>query len=131
MKNQKTLDPRFRGDDKLCSLNGLYAIADSNWNPFGDLTTLVQKFLAGGCRLIQLRMKNSTANGIFPIAKKISLLKKETNFTFIINDHVDIAMEVGADGVHVGEHDEKISAIQKRVGNKLIIGYSSHSLKEG
>lgn len=128
MKIKNRIDPRFTTHDPRIS--GLYAIADSNWNPFGDMTTLVQKFLAGGYRLIQLRMKDSPRSEILSVAKKIVLLKKETNFTFIINDHPDIATEVGADGVHVGEHDEIIESIRVRFSDRLIVGYSAHSLEE-
>jgi len=56
--------------------------------------------------------------------------KKQYPFTFIVNDFVEIALEVGADGVHVGQDDLPIEEVRKKVGNKMLIGYSSHSLEE-
>lgn len=57
-------------------------------------------------------------------------LKKNFDFTFIVNDFVDVAGEVGADGVHVGANDLPVSDIRKRLGKNFIIGYSSHSIDE-
>lgn len=115
-------------------IRGLYAIADSAWNPLGSLSELVSKFLEGGCRLIQLRVKANhesrvtSYESVLKIAGEIAKLKKKWDFTFIVNDYADIAMEVGADGVHVGEGDEKIVSIKKRCGSRFIVGYSSHSI---
>jgi thiamine-phosphate pyrophosphorylase len=118
---------------------GLYAIADSGWNPFASLPELAEKFLKGGCRLIQLRMKSGrgsshesrvTSPEMLAVARQIMRLKERFDFTFIINDHADIALEIGADGVHVGENDEPVASLRKRVGRKLLIGYSSHSIEE-
>lgn len=127
------------------SLVGLYAIADSEWNPCPTLACLVRQFLEGGSRLVQLRMKSSRvalarrclSGGrrasrveIYKTAQEIMSLKQRFDFTFIINDHADIAAEIGADGVHVGETDEPIEAIRKKFGPEFIIGYSSHSIEE-
>ena len=56
--------------------------------------------------------------------------KNDFDFTFIINDHVDVALEIGADGVHVGADDMPVAEVRKKVGDKMLIGYSSHSLEE-
>lgn len=58
------------------------------------------------------------------------VLKKKYDFTFIMNDHVDIALEVGADGVHVGADDMPVDQVRRQVGAKMLIGYSSHSISE-
>ncbi|MFH1830504.1 MAG: thiamine phosphate synthase [Pseudomonadota bacterium] len=111
-------------------VSGLYAIADSQFNPFSSLTELVQKYLEGGCRIIQLRMKYGSEADVRKQASEIIKFKQRYDFTFIVNDYVDVALEVGADGVHVGANDEPIENIGERAGKKLFIGYSSHSLKE-
>ena len=85
--------------------------------------------------MIQLRMKSPGRDPdwdrrVFEEAKKIMELKKKFDFTFIINDHVDVAGELKADGVHVGANDTPIETIRQRLGNKYIIGYSSHSIGE-
>lgn len=116
--------------DHNVTISGLYAIADSSWNPCGSLALLTKKFLDGGCQIVQLRMKERKQEDILTEAKAIAAFKGKYNFQFIINDHADIATEVGADGVHVGEHDTSVCELRRRYGNRLIIGYSSHFIDE-
>lgn len=119
-------------------IHGLYAIADPTFAGGRTPVELAKDYLEGGCRLIQLRVKPQPKFQIQKFAQEIMALKKSGDFTFIINDHVDIALEVGAEGVHVGANDEPVEEIRKRVGRrvgdragkKMLIGYSSHSLKE-
>ncbi len=101
---------------------GLYAIVDTTFSPQYSHSELAQLMLLGGCGLIQLRMKPpspqpSPSRGeggtlwnqrVFDEAKKIMELKKKFDFTFIINDYMDVAAEVGADGVHVGANDTPV-----------------------
>ena len=116
---------------------GLYTIVDRDFNPFDSMAELARRYLEGGVRIVQLRMKDasnaskaSNASNVENEAREIMALKSEYDFTFIVNDYVDIALEVGADGVHVGENDEAIESIRERAGGKLIVGYSSHSKDE-
>ena len=121
--------------DATC-IRGLYAIADSSFDPCESLPKLAAKYLAGGCRLVQLRIKTKDARPslwndlAFEAAKEILKLKKSFDFTFIINDYVDVAAELKADGVHVGKNDMSVGEIRNYVGNRLLIGYSSHSYEE-
>jgi len=116
---------------QLHTIAGLYAIADRGFNPFGSTAELARKYLEGGARIVQLRMKSaSNASDVEGEARQIMKLKGEFDFTFIVNDRVDVALEVGADGVHVGKNDESIDSIKARSGGKLIVGYSSHSKDE-
>jgi len=117
-------------------IRGLYAIADSGFCTSESLTALARRFLEGGCRVVQLRMKGSgigdqgSGNSLIRnVAREIMRFKGEFDFTFIVNDHVDVALAVGADGVHVGENDEKVDSIRKRAPG-LIVGFSSHSISE-
>jgi thiamine-phosphate pyrophosphorylase len=121
---------------RATAIGGLYAIADRDFNPFDSMAMLARKYLEGGAKIIQLRMKGASnaskarnASNAEKEAREIVKLKGEFGFTFIVNDYVDVALEVGADGVHVGENDEPVANIRKRAGNK-IIGYSSHSFEE-
>lgn len=117
---------------KLSKITGLYAIVDTAFSPQYSHVELAHLVLMGGCKILQLRIKSPQKNwqDVFAAAKKIMELKGEFDFTFIINDFVDVAGEVGADGVHVGEHDEPIAEIRKRLGNNATIGYSAHSIEE-
>ncbi len=117
-------------------ISGLYAIADMNFNPCSSLPELIGKFLMGGCKIVQLRMKSANVrpslwnDEVFEAAKEVMAFKKHFDFTFIINDYVDVAAELKADGVHVGKNDMPVENVRSRVGNRLLVGYSSHSLEE-
>lgn len=112
------------------AIRGIYAIVDGGLIASADLTGLARMYVDSGIKVIQLRMKGEDKLKVLDIAKKIARLKSSHNFTFIINDHADIASDVGADGVHVGENDAPVSEIKQRYGSKLIVGYSSHSVEE-
>jgi len=116
------------------SVRGLYAIVDNSFSKDKTHVELAYAYLLGGCRLLQLRIKKDHFSiwddEVFEIAKTIMPLKEKFDFTFIINDYVDVAAEIRADGVHVGENDMPIEKIRERIGNDLLFGYSSHSLDE-
>jgi thiamine-phosphate pyrophosphorylase len=120
----------------MMSIEGLYAIADPAWNPHDSLCVLVREFLSGGARIVQLRMKKpddadpSWESRVEIEAESIAALKADYDFTFIVNDYVDVATRVGADGVHVGENDMPVDEVKRRVPEGMIVGYSSHSLGE-
>jgi thiamine-phosphate pyrophosphorylase len=116
---------------------GLYAIADAHWNPAPTLADLVRMFLDGGCRLVQLRMKSDPANPeeglenrVRGVAREIMGLKEGYDFTFIVNDYPRVALEVGADGIHVGQGDMPVEELRSLVGRGMIVGYSSHDIEE-
>ena len=108
-------------------IRGLYCICDTSVSPDRDHLTLAKAFVAGGARIIQLRDKT----GVLPeVARAIRELKRQHPFTFIINDSVDLALEVGADGLHIGADDLPLREARRRLGPDKIIGYSSHGLDE-
>ncbi|MBI4124436.1 MAG: thiamine phosphate synthase [Deltaproteobacteria bacterium] len=121
-------------------MEGLYTIADNTFRPEISHVELAQAYLKGGAGIVQLRMKRdygprTTDYGpvhgpILDIAKKIMKLKSRYNLLFIINDYVAIAQEIGADGVHVGADDMSVAKARSLVGDKMLIGYSAHSLEE-
>ena len=86
--------------------------------------------LEGGCKWIQLRMKGATDNEVRPIALEAMKLCKETGATFIIDDRVELAMEIGADGVHLGKNDMPIAEARKILGNKAIIGGTANTFDD-
>lgn len=118
------------------TISGLYAIADSRWNPRDSLPALALDFLRGGARVIQLRMKNPSSHGdtwnedCFNVAREIMGYKRDWDFKFIVNDYVDVAAEVRADGVHVGSNDMPIDEVKARVRPGMIVGYSAHSMED-
>lgn len=85
--------------------------------------------LAGGAKIIQLREKHWTKKDLYDLAIKFRERIRSYDALLIINDHVDVALAAGADGVHLGQEDLPVEAARK-LAPELIIGASSHSLKE-
>lgn len=111
-------------------ISGLYAIADTLHRP--DLTPfdLAREFVRGGAPIIQLRMKGKSREELQQQAKRIMTLKKKADFIFIVNDDPVVAREVGADGVHLGQGDMKVTEARRIVGADRLVGVSTHSLEE-
>lgn len=108
-------------------IRGLYCICDNSLTPERDHLWLARRFLEGGARILQLRDKTGPVTAA---ARSIVKLKSVRPFTFIVNDDVDAAVEVGADGLHVGADDLSLREARRRLGPKKILGYSSHRLDE-
>ena len=100
----------------------LYGVTDRSWLNGQTLYEQVRKALEGGVSFLQLREKNLSEQAFLEEAKEIQKLCREYKVPFIINDNVDLALEIDADGVHVGQDDME-------AGDK-IIGVSAHSVEE-
>ena len=90
----------------------------------------VRLALEGGCRWVQLRMKNATAEDIYPIALRTQKMCQEYGATFIIDDHVEIAKQIKADGVHLGKLDMPIIEARSILGNDFIIGGTANTFED-
>jgi thiamine-phosphate pyrophosphorylase len=109
----------------------LYLITDRKQIAQGtSLVQAVRKALKGGARAVQLREKDLGTRELLKLAYKIRELTKKYNATLIVNDRFDIALAVGADGVHLTQSSIPGDAVRKSVGTKLLIGVSTHSLSE-
>lgn len=86
--------------------------------------------LEGGCKWIQLRMKDVSVEEIEPIALKIKTLCKEQNAIFLIDDHVELCKKVGADGVHLGKNDMNPAEARKILGADFIIGGTCNTYED-
>ena len=86
--------------------------------------------LEGGCRWIQLRMKDTPTEDILPIAKETLTLCRQYEATFIIDDHVELAKQIKADGVHLGKLDMPISEARSILGKNFIIGGTANTLED-
>ncbi len=112
-------------------IQGLYTICDISFSSHKSEHELAQQLLAGGAKILQLRMKNEKdLNRVREQAQKILAEKHNYDFCFILNDYVELAAELKVDGVHVGENDLPVSEVRKIVGPQMLIGYSSHSVDE-
>ena len=106
----------------------VYLVTDNNLLNGRDFFEVVERSLEGGVTMVQLREKNVTSREFY---EKALLLKKITDkykVPLIINDRVDIAMAIGADGVHVGQKDIHAFAVRKMVGEKMIIGVTANTV---
>lgn len=90
----------------------------------------VARLLSGGATFIQLREKNESAHTFFEDAATALRIARRAGATLIINDRVDIALALGADGVHLGQSDMPVDVARQVLGPKAIIGYSTHNLSQ-
>ena len=90
----------------------------------------IQLALEGGCRWIQLRMKDATDDEVRPIAIKAQQLCRHYNAKFIIDDRVALVRELGADGVHLGKNDMPIREARQILGPDYIIGDTANTFED-
>jgi thiamine-phosphate diphosphorylase len=104
----------------------LYTIADTLGRLTLSFTDLAEQLCAGGARLLQLRVKDQPTRDFLVIAHEVRAICRRSGCLLIINDRVDIALAVDADGVHVGQEDLPFAAARKVLGPHKIIGVSTH-----
>lgn len=108
----------------------LYAVTDRAWLNGETLYSQVEKALKGGVTFVQLREKKMDKETFLKEAVEIKELCKKYNVPFVINDDVDIAIEMDADGVHVGQSDMEAGAVRKKLGPDKIIGVSAQTVEQ-
>lgn len=86
--------------------------------------------LRGGCKWVQLRMKDATDNKFLSIGRKVAALCRNHNATFLLDDRVHLVAELGADGVHLGKNDMPISEARRILGNEKIIGGTANTFSD-
>lgn len=86
--------------------------------------------LEGGCRWVQLRMKDASIQDILSIGKEVRRLCDSYQATFILDDHVELVREIGADGVHLGKKDMPVAEARKTLGNDCIIGGTANTFDD-
>ncbi len=108
-------------------MKGYYFITDSRLSRGGTIRD-VRAALRAGVQVIQYRDKDASTRALYDEARRLQALCKSA--TFLINDRVDIALAVGADGVHLGTSDMPYKIARRLLGRKRIIGLTVHNLKE-
>ena len=108
----------------------LYAVTDRAWLNGETLESQVEKALKGGATFVQLREKELDEEKFLEEAKKIKKLCAEYHVPFVINDNVDIALKVDADGVHVGQSDMEAGKVREKLGPDKIIGVSCKNVEQ-
>ncbi len=116
---------KMRKEDLL-----LYAVTDRYWLNGESLYNQVELALNGGATFIQLREKNLDRDSFLNEAREIQQLCKKYNVPFVINDEVEIAVEIDADGVHVGQSDMKAKEVRSLIGSDKILGVSAQTVEQ-
>lgn len=109
---------------------GVYAITDSETSLGKNLIEYSTELLLGGAKILQYREKNKRKGEILKEALELKKLTTKFNALFIINDYIDIALLVDADGVHLGQKDLPLKEARKLLGENKIIGISANTFEE-
>ena len=108
----------------------LYAVTDRCGYSYDEFISRVETALGSGVTCLQLREKGLDYSVFLEEAKTVKALCERYGVPFIINDNVGLALECGADGVHVGQDDMNAIDIRKEAGDRLIVGVSAHNVEE-
>ena len=108
----------------------LYAVTDRRWLGGRRLADQVEEALKGGVTFVQLREKDLDEERFLEEAREIKELCGRYGVPFVINDNVDIAQAVDADGVHVGQSDMEAGDVRARLGQDKIIGVSAQTVEQ-
>ncbi len=108
------------------AVSGLYAITP-DFESTDDLLNKMRQVLEGGAQLVQYRNKSASKVLLREQAAALLQLCRKHQIPLIINDHVDLAMEIDADGVHVGQNDTAVTHARKKLGRGKIVGASCYN----
>ena len=108
----------------------LYLVTDRMRMSTGTLGEAVEQAVIGGCTLVQLREKDISALDFYALALEIKKITDRHGILLIINDRIDIAMAVGAAGVHIGQQDIPADIARKVIGKDMLLGVSVGSAAE-
>ncbi len=111
------------------NLPKIYPITDTRLSKISHAEQ-VKWLIAGGATLIQLRDKFSASNDFYEAAKEVLKIARPRNVKIVINDRVDIALALKADGVHLGQDDLPPEHARNILGDAAIIGFSTHNLEQ-
>lgn len=108
----------------------LYLVTDRELSKGRDIRWIVEEAVKGGCTMVQLREKDCSTMDFLKIAQDLKEILRPFNVPLIINDRIDIALAVDADGVHIGQSDMPYDIARKLLGPDKIIGISVESVDD-
>lgn len=108
----------------------IYVVLDRAAACGRDLTELLTAVVAGGCRMVQLREKEWPSGRLLPVARRLRDHCRAAGVTFIVNDRVDLALAVEADGVHLGQEDLPAPVARALLRPGMLVGVSTHSVAQ-
>jgi thiamine-phosphate pyrophosphorylase len=107
----------------------VYPITDTNLSGLSHAEQ-IDRLIAGGATLIQLRDKHAAPRDFYRQAEAALQITRKHDVQLIINDRVDVALALGADGVHLGQTDMPVAAARRLLGESAIVGFSTHNLAQ-
>lgn len=105
----------------------IYALTGEEFSCGRTNLEVVRAMLAGGIRVIQYREKKKDARQMYEECLAIRHMTKEAGALFLVNDHIDLAIAVDADGVHIGQNDLPPAVVRKLIGEDKVLGLSTHN----
>lgn len=108
----------------------LYAVTDRHWLSGRSLRDVVEESLRGGVTMLQLREKTLAEPSFLAEARELQALCRDYHVPFLVNDNVDIALAMDADGVHVGQSDMEALDVRRKLGPDKIIGVSAQTVEQ-
>jgi thiamine-phosphate pyrophosphorylase len=108
----------------------VYVILDRAAAGARGLADVLAGAIAGGCRMVQLREKEWPSGRLLPLARRLRAQCGEAGVTFIVNDRVDLALVIEADGIHLGQDDLPPRAVRPLLRHDTILGVSTHSVEQ-
>jgi thiamine-phosphate pyrophosphorylase len=108
----------------------LYVVLDRTAARGRDLDSLLAAVIDGGCRMVQLREKEWPSGRLLPLARRLRDRCRTAGVTFIVNDRVDVAVAVEADGVHVGQDDLPAGLARPLLRAGMVLGVSTHDIEQ-
>ena len=107
----------------------IYPITDTTLSSLSHAEQ-VKRLIAGGATFIQLRQKSNSVRAFCTDAAEAISIARSAGANVIINDRVDVAIALGADGVHLGQADMPVAAARRLLGDNAIIGFSTHNIEQ-
>lgn len=108
----------------------LYVVTDRTWLGENSLADQVEKTIKSGATFVQLREKNLEFDEFVKSAREIKAVTDKYKIPFVINDNVEVALSVDADGVHVGQSDLAVKNVRDKIGEHKILGVSAHTVEQ-
>lgn len=107
----------------------LYLVTDEEV-PINQLLYIVEEAVKGGVTMVQLREKNTSGKTFYEKAFQLKQLLQKYKVPLIINDRIDVALAINADGVHIGQKDLPLTSVKRLVPSSMLVGVSATNLKE-
>lgn len=108
----------------------LYAVTDRSWLENSTLLAQVEEAILGGVTCVQLREKDMETTSFLAEAKNMKTVCNRHNIPLIINDSIEIALDSGADGVHIGQSDQNAREVREKIGSAMIMGVSVQTVAQ-